>query len=502
LRRTDQWMLSPDGAAVRLSFSGPGEFERWDPVTGERRKLPTNGQTVRIEFGPWDAFFLVRVPQSNAPAEEGAREERVVSVPASGWKFTTEQPVFVPYAADAAGKPVWLAAERLSNRSWWLAGPFPYDDHRGFYTEYAPEKDKTPGGEGWTWYESPTYTVALRDGLKVPRDREAGVYYAAAYVYSPSIRRAEIVTAFADGMKAWINGEQVLSVHRHPKWLLMRDSWAERRAVALRKGWNRVLLKIEPSLMVPTAFLFRLTDTSGRTLRDITWSAKPEGAPAAPAGATQLELEVPAGSGMFVIPAFERPFRVSVDGRELTGIKPGSQAPVQAGSQIRFEFQTADIPECAIEFRPGQTTSNLFRWTNSPLAHYSGSASYIRDVDVPAVQPGERLWLDLGAVGTAAQLFVNGKSGGRRAWRPFRFDITSLVHPGRNTIRVLVANSDAGWQSQGDTIYPRGSWGLRYQTELDRLPTIVPNGLEGPVRIIVASPVQRPAPPAKAAARR
>jgi hypothetical protein len=49
---------------------------------------------------------------------------------------------------------------------------------------------------------------------------------------------------------------------------------------------------------------------------------------------------------------------------------------------------------------------------------------------------------------------------------------------------IRVANSDAGRQAQGDTIYPKGSWGLKYKTELDRLPTIRPNGLEGPVRVI------------------
>jgi hypothetical protein len=83
----------------------------------------------------------------------------------------------------------------------------------------------------------------------------------------------------------------------------------------------------------------------------------------------------------------------------------------------------------------------------------------------------------------AAEVWVNGRKAGERVWRPYRFDITGLVRSGLNQLRIRVANSDAGWQSQGDTIYPKGSWGLRYETELDRLKTIRPNGLEGPVRI-------------------
>ena len=62
-----------------------------------------------------------------------------------------------------------------------------------------------------------------------------------------------------------------------------------------------------------------------------------------------------------------------------------------------------------------------------------------------------------------------------------------------NALRIRVANSDANWQCQGDTIYPKGSWGLRFQTEPDRLPLIRPNGLEGPVRILAIEQLESPA---------
>ena len=86
------------------------------------------------------------------------------------------------------------------------------------------------------------------------------------------------------------------------------------------------------------------------------------------------------------------------------------------------------------------------------------------------------------SLGVAVEVWVNGHKTGERAWRPFQFNITGLVHPGSNQLRIRVAYSDAGWQSQGNTIYPRGSWGLKYRTELERMHTIRPNGLEGPVR--------------------
>ena len=97
----------------------------------------------------------------------------------------------------------------------------------------------------------------------------------------------------------------------------------------------------------------------------------------------------------------------------------------------------------------------------------------------------QKLALDLGAVGLAAEAWVNGKKVGERAWRPFWFDISKAVRAGNNTLRIRVANSNAGWEAQGGTIYGKGSWGLKYNTERDRLATLHPNGLEGPVVIMV-----------------
>jgi hypothetical protein len=75
---------------------------------------------------------------------------------------------------------------------------------------------------------SPTYTVTLREALKLPNRQTLGIFYAFAYVWSPQARDAPTARLVADGMKAWWNGQLVLSDHRHQKWSLMRDCWAER----------------------------------------------------------------------------------------------------------------------------------------------------------------------------------------------------------------------------------------------------------------------------------
>ena len=74
--------------------------------------------------------------------------------------------------------------------------------------------------------------------------------------------------------------------------------------------------------------------------------------------------------------------------------------------------------------------------------------------------------------------------------------MTRVVRTGKNSLRIRVANSDAGWQSQGGTIYANGSWGVKYNTELDRLVTLHPNGLEGPVQLVTMSPGTKKTVPA------
>jgi len=493
------WIIndSTEARSIRLRMPRASVYELWNPATGERTMLSATGSEVTIEFEPWQGFHLVAAGESTAKQQPELVMRETRPVPNEGWMFVTGQVVLAPYPRTSSGEPLWLAPERLSARNWWLIGPFPYDDHQGFYREYQPESGFDPeakyegafGDVAWQWIESPTYTVTPREVLKLPRSHDRGIFYAFCHVHSPRAMDAQLVATFADGMKAWVNGELVLDMHRHPKWLLMRDIWADRRPVKLREGWNHVLLKIEPSLMVPTVFMFRFSSADGRTLRELTWSREA----ALPAGqsakALRLQVAIPPGAQSFLMPRFEGPVQVRIDGRFQRAAPAGQPVRLPAGArQLEFDTNQGGEPEAPVRFKTGPVRSELFRWTGTPLSHYSGTAVYERDIEVPRFAAGEKVVLDLGMVGLAAEVWVNGKSAGQRAWRPFRFDLTKNVKPGRNRLRIVVANSDAGWQCQGDTIYPRGSWGLKYATELDRLPTLVPNGLEGPVTLTILRP--------------
>lgn len=115
---------------------------------------------------------------------------------------------------------------------------------------------------------------------------------------------------------------------------------------------------------------------------------------------------------------------------------------------------------------------------------FSGSLRYRAVFDWPATQ-GERLFLDLGDVFYSAEVVVNGRSCGRRAWRPYRFEITQAVHAARQSVEVRVTNTPANqWARPDVKARDKEQWGNMY---LDRIHRFLDDrchaGLAGPVRL-------------------
>jgi len=483
--------------AVRLP--GTGLYEKWDAETGERWALPAKSSggysELNLRFGPHDAFFVVRHEgrERARKLEASGTEETLLTLPASGWRFTPEAArLEVPYAkVEGEAEPLWLAPERLSQREWWLIGPFPYGDHEGFFREFPPEHEFKPeakyggasGEVSWQWCAAPDYIVRPDEAMK--RGASYGVHYAFANVWTPTARHARFSVAFADSLSVWWNDELKLSKHQHPKWLLQRDCWAEKRDIEVRQGWNTVRLKLGTSFESQTAFMFRLLDESGDTLRDVVYARDQTPVAAGETRSKRLTVAIPPAATSLEVPAFRKPFRLVLEGRPVDAGPKSKVALPPTARECVFEIESGDEPERAVAFGSGMVPFTLQCWTDSALAHFSGSAIYETEFEVPRSARGRKLILDLGEVGLAAEVWVNGRKVGERAWRPFRFDITKAARSGKNTLRIRVANSNAGGQAQGGTIYGKGAWGLKYNTELDRLPTLHPNGLEGPVRIMV-----------------
>jgi len=125
------------------------------------------------------------------------------------------------------------------------------------------------------------------------------------------------------------------------------------------------------------------------------------------------------------------------------------------------------------------SNSPLFDWiTNDSLKYKSEIGVYSTTFDINNIVKDKKYLLDLGTVYYDAEVFLNGKSVGKKIWMPFEFDITSLLQKGKNLIEVRVTptfrNEFIGEGLKGNSKY------LRFR---GKEKTLLSTGLIGPVLI-------------------
>jgi hypothetical protein len=167
---------------------------------------------------------------------------------------------------------------------------------------------------------------------------------------------------------------------------------------------------------------------------------------------------------------------------------------------------------------PAAEWSTLHSWTDDDaMRHFSGVAAYEKHIDVPAefLRRGLSVRLDLGEpkavevgqprngmqawmdapVRDAAVVYVNGERAGSAWCPPYAVDVTAIVRPGPNTVRIEVANTAINHMA-GRALPDYKLLNLRYGTrfepqDMDKLQPL-PAGLFGPIRL-VAEPSARAA---------
>jgi beta-galactosidase len=105
--------------------------------------------------------------------------------------------------------------------------------------------------------------------------------------------------------------------------------------------------------------------------------------------------------------------------------------------------------------------------------YYRGACWYVRTINVPADWQGKRVFLRFEAASLVAKTYLNGQELGehRGAFTAFCYELTPLLHPGANELRVRVDNS-----GQKDVAPLGGDFN-------------VDGGLYRPVHLIVTDPV-------------
>ena len=167
---------------------------------------------------------------------------------------------------------------------------------------------------------------------------------------------------------------------------------------------------------------------------------------------------------------------------------PGPEAVTGAWT-VSFQ-QERGAPDGELPF------DELISWTGHPdegIQYFSGTATYRKTVHVSEsrLDPGRRVWLDLGEVNYLAEIRVNDQPLGVLWKPPFRVDITDVANAGANDLVVRVTNV---WKNRilGDWKLPedeRITWTLYpfYHDYKDA--PLMDSGLLGPVRLLSAESV-------------
>ena len=156
--------------------------------------------------------------------------------------------------------------------AWRLLGPFDNQGNRGFHTALPPELE--PQAEGpfqgkdgrqLTWQPHRGQAPSGYVDLAATVSPEPWVTaYAACALYSPNERDAWLELGSDDGLKVWLNGEEVWcnDVYR------VAMPGQDLVPVRLRQGRNQVLLKIGQA-EGGWGFYCRVTDEGGKAMGDV-----------------------------------------------------------------------------------------------------------------------------------------------------------------------------------------------------------------------------------------
>jgi hypothetical protein len=170
------------------------------------------------------------------------------------------------------------------------------------------------------------------------------------------------------------------------------------------------------------------------------------------------------------------------DGKLRALVWESGRYTADGGARFRADVpapRTVEGP-WTVRFQPGRRApdsivlpklESLSRNADDGVRHFSGTATYERQIDVPAtlLRSGRRVFLDLGRVEVLAGVTVNGRDLGVVWKEPYRVDITDVVRPGANQVSLKVTNlwanrmiADAALPEEGKFVDAEWAIGERF----------------------------------------
>jgi hypothetical protein len=127
-------------------------------------------------------------------------------------------------------------------------------------------------------------------------------------------------------------------------------------------------------------------------------------------------------------------------------------------------------------------------WTENKdkeIKYFSGTATYSKEIDIPAemIGEGKLLYLDLGKVKNLAQVEINGTDLGVLWKPPFLADLTGKARAGKNSIKIKITNL---WPNRliGDEQLPENERQTSTTKHFSKDSPLLESGLIGPVKLV------------------
>ena len=434
---------------------------------------------------------------------------------AGEWTVTVDAPkILLPYAetkddprddglrerwfdGDLAGarwSRLWLSPMNWALRKWNVIGPFPNPNDLGLEEQFPPEQEinlqedytgdagravrwvsinkeeqSIPGltGNGLEWglvpenlgrYAPDSHIIDYGQTLRLG-DPAAGTIFAQTWVYVSDPQECVIVLATRSPYAVFVNTRQVDSRWFRPcaeTYGELTDGFAFRISARLNAGWNSLLLKFLHNAAsfsaTLTAFTCRVERRDGGHIQGLLCSLRPisqERRRVSP-GYRWLRISVPPLARALQVPTLDGPWSAFVDGQAVDSaaeiiFPPGTRT-------IVLRVNAAEILDRPFELATVPAALPLGTWSVPGLEHFSGSMTYEKTVEIPATLLKERVLLDCGKVGVAAEIWVNDYYAGARPWQPFVLEVTDHLRPGPNRFKIRVANTEANARAVGENI--------------------------------------------------
>jgi hypothetical protein len=136
--------------------------------------------------------------------------------------------------------------------------------------------------------------------------------------------------------------------------------------------------------------------------------------------------------------------KVIVVGPLPTGVAAAPEPSFVSGSTV------ADLDgDWTVDLNGKQVTTPIKPWEELGATGFAGPATYEKQFTASAAPAGKRVYLEIADVHDFAKVTLNGKEVGARSFQPYRWDVTGIVKPGVNDLKIEVNATVEGGRGAG-----------------------------------------------------